>query len=258
MPWKEANRKARQAVTTALSLDPTLGEAHASLGQLLMTDDWDFAGADREFKRAIELNPSNVEAHHMYSHYLLAMGRMEESLVESRAVLALDPLSSLGIGHFGPHYLSARQYDDAIRDLRTYLLKEPGDTDSYGLLGDAYYQKGMMSEALGEYLKQHERRGLAPEAIADLREAFAEKGINGYFRQQIKQLEAGGSVGYEVQIAGAYARLGEKDRAFEWLEKAYAEHAGGLVHLKEGGVFDNLRTDPRFAGLLRRIGLPPG
>jgi tetratricopeptide (TPR) repeat protein len=266
MPAKEANQKAREAVARALALDSTLGEAHVSLGGLLMGDDWDFVGAEREFKRAIALSPSYVEAHHMYSHYLLVMGRVDESLVESRKVMALDPLSPLGIGHLAFHNLYARQYDDAIRDFHTYLLKENDDVSAHFQLGDAYYQKGMFSEAFEEFVKSLTLTGITAKETAELRQAFTTNGMRGYFRKRIVQLTGDGTAAFgpggtaperTVQIAGAYARLGEKDFAFDWLEKAYTQHANALVHLREDVSFDNLRADPRFGDLLRRIGLPP-
>jgi TolB-like protein/cytochrome c-type biogenesis protein CcmH/NrfG len=265
-PAAEANRKAREAVAKALALDPKLGEAHVSLGQLLMNEDWDFAGAEREFKRAIELSPSYIEAHHMYSHYLLVMGRIQESLIESRKVLALDPLSPLGLGHIAFHNLYARQYDDAISDFRKYLLKEKDDVAAYFQLGDAYYQKGMFNEAFEEFSRSLVLAGMKTQDAADLRQAFAKDGMPGFLRKRIEQLKAGGTAAYgpggtaperPIQIAGAYARLGNKDSAFDWLEQAYVQHANALVHVREDVSFDNLRGDPRFAHLLRRIGLLP-
>ena len=146
-----------------MALDPALGEAHASLAQLLANEDWNFGAAEREFKRAIELSPSYIEAHHMYSHYLLAMGRNDESLVESRKVLALDPLSPVGLGHLAYHYLSTPSVpDEAISTFQTYLAKEKNDVAAYAQLGDAYYQKGMMREAFEQFLTVRRLDGAAP------------------------------------------------------------------------------------------------
>jgi serine/threonine-protein kinase len=266
IPAKEANQKAREAVAKALSLDPTLGEAHVSLGVLLEDLDWNFAGAEQEIRRGIELSPSYVEAHHVYSHHLLAMGRIEESLSESRKIMELDPLSSLGMGHLAYHYLSARQYDEAIRAFHTHLSKVTDDFAAYRQMGDAYFQKGMFGEAFEEFLKSLMATGMTANDAADMRAAFAKNGIRVYFQKRLEQLKSDGTAAFGpggapperlVQIAGAYARLGEKDLAFDWLEKAYAQHANALVHVREDVTFDSLRTDPRFADLLRRIGLPP-
>jgi TolB-like protein len=262
VPQKEAHRRAREATTTALSLDPQLGEAHAALAGILLYDDWDFAGAEREYKRALELSPSYAEGHHQFSHVLLLLGRINESFAESKKLLELDPVSETPIGHLGYHYLYARQYDDAIAQLHTDLQLYPDEPPSSGsrdMLGQAYYQKGMFNEAVEEYLKG--LSGFTPERIVALRDAFAKSGIKGFWLKQIEQLKAGqrfiaSQLRGDVRIAGLYAQLGVPEQAFKWLEKAYAEHSDGLIRLKEELAFDNLRSDPRYADLLRRIGLP--
>ena len=254
-----ASKRAREAAVKALALDPTLSEPHMSVAQLLFSEDWDFAAAEREFKRAIELSPSNIHAHHMYSHFLLAVGRIEESRVHTQTLMELDPLSAWAAGHLGYHQLYAREYDAAIATLRPYLLKTKDDYGAYGQLGDAYYQKGMMREAVEEYLQARALTGTKPDDVARLRRAFAANGMPGYLREWIEQLKRGAVTRYtSVLLAGAYARLGERDRAFEWLERAYADYRSPLLpHVREFLEFDNLRSDPRFNDLLRRIGLPP-
>jgi tetratricopeptide (TPR) repeat protein len=251
---KEVHRLAREAATKALSLDPQLGEAHAALAEVLLLDDWDFAGAERELKRALELNPSYAEGHHQYSHLLLLLGRINESLTESRKFLELDPISEPPIGHLGYHLLYARQYDEAIRQLKKDIDLY-SDSPQHAKLGDAYYQKGMFGEAVDAYLKQFARIGFTPDQIARLKSAFATAGINGYLRQLLEEYKAP-PASDPVDIAELYARLGEKELAFEWLEKAFAQHSDYLVRLKEEVGFDNLRSDPRYADLLRRVGLP--
>ncbi len=254
---KEAHRRAREAATKALSLDPQLGEAHAALAEVLIYDDWDFAGAEREFKRALELNPSYAEGHHEYSHLLLLLGRIDQSFTESKKFLELDPVSEAPIGHLAYHYLhGARQYDEAIQQYQKDFLLYP-DAAQHVQFGDAYCQKGMFSEAVEEYLKGFAQSGFKPDKIAELREAFVKSGIKGFYQKLLAQLKAGPQTEWDhVSIAELYTLLGQKDQAFEWLEKAYGEHADGLVHLKENLDLDNLRSDPRYADLLRRIGLP--
>jgi tetratricopeptide (TPR) repeat protein len=256
VPQKETRRRAREAATKALSLDPELGEVHATLAGILLHDDWDFAGAEREFKRAIELSPSYAWGHHEYSHLLLMLGRIDESFTESKKLIDLDPLSEMSIGHLGYHYLYARQYDDAIAQLQKDLQLYPNEPGApYRNLGDAYYQKGMFSEAVEEYLKAHRLGGATSEELSTLRNAFARSGIKGFFQQRVEQVKADRQPEEKaVNLALFYARLGENDQAFEWLEKAYLEHSGFLVHLKEELGFDNLRSDPRFKDLLRRVG----
>ena len=257
-PPELASKKAREAALKALALEPTLSEPHMSVAQLLFAEDWDFPVAEREFKRAIELSPSNIHARHMYSHFLLALGRIEESRVETQILLELDPLSSWAAGHLGYHQLYARQYDDAISTLRPYLAKTKDDSGARFQLGDAYYQKGNMREAIEEYLQGLTLTGSNADEVAALRRAFAANAMPGYLRERIEQLKRGPvKRDTGVAIAAAYARLGERDRAFEWLERAYTERSPRLPHLRELVEFDNLRSDPRFNDLLRRIGLPP-
>jgi len=258
MPQKEAHRLAREAATKALSIDPQLGEAHAALAEVLLYDEWDFSGAERELKRAIELNPNYAEGHHEYSHLLLLLGRPDESFVESMKLLELDPVSETAIGHLGWHYLYARQYDEAIQQYRKDLQLYPDvDIANYFQFGNAYYQKGMYDEAVAEYLQGFAGAGLQPEKITEFKEAFARGGIKGFYRHWLDQLESKPLREQNYVLIGElYARLDEKDQAFEWLEKAYAQHSDGIVRLKEEVGFDNLRSDPRYADLLRRIGLP--
>ena len=241
----------------ALDLDPTLGEPHAAWSWVLIRD-WDFAGAERELKKAVQLSPSYAEGHHQYSHLLLLLGRFDESLIESKKYLQFDPLSASPIGHLGFHYLYAREYDQAIQLSKESLKVYPNDADTHIQLGDAYYQKRMSREALEEYLEGFRLKATAPDQIAHLREAFAKEGIQGYMRQRIDDLKSNQPISEQdwLNIAALYARLGEKDQAFDWLEKASAVHSGGLVGLKMGLAWDNLRSDPRYTGLLQRVGLP--
>jgi eukaryotic-like serine/threonine-protein kinase len=258
VPPKEGHRRAREAAIKALSLDPQLGEAHAAMGQVLLYDNWDFTGAERELRQAIELSPSYAEGHHAYSHVLLLLGRFDESLAESKRLLELDPVSETAIGHLGYHYLYARQYDEAIQQLRKAIQLYPNeDPYDHTQLGDVYYQKGMFDEAIEEYLKGFAGLGYPADKIRELRRAFGKSGIRGFLEKLIEQDKAAPPAELDrFDIASCYARLGEKDQAFEWLEKAYAAHDDGLVRLKEELGFDNLRSDPRFRDLLRRVGLP--
>jgi eukaryotic-like serine/threonine-protein kinase len=259
LPQKEVHRRAREAAMNALALNSLLGEAHASLAQVLVLDDWDFAGAERQFQRALELSPSYAEGHHMYSHLLLQLGRIDDSLVETRKFLELDPLSEPPILHLGYHYLAARRYDDAIQQIpTTFPFHPPDEAEGRGMLGDAYCQKGMFREGVEEYYKAMAMNGVAPEKIAALKKAFAKSGIQGYLRERIEQVKSKRQTPDEGAFALAeyYARLGEKDEAFAYLEKAYTAHSDALVSLKEEVFFDSLHADRRYIDLLRRVGLP--
>ena len=244
------------AATKALSLDPQLGETHGALAQVLLYDDWDFVGAERELKRALELKPSYAEGHHQYSHLLLLLGRNNESLIESKKFLELDPVSESPIGHLGYHYLYSRQYDEAIRQLQRDIQLYP-DSPQYGRLGNAFLEKGRYSEAVDAFLLEFEKEGLSKDELDQLKRAFAKSGVQGFLRELLEILRGYPPTGtINFNIAGLYARLGEKDRAFEWLEKAYAERADDILRLKEELDFDNIRSDARYADMLRRIGLP--
>jgi serine/threonine-protein kinase len=259
LPHKEVLRRGREAATTALELDPMLGEAHASLAEVLLSEDWDFAGSDKEFQRAIQLSPSYAEAHHMYSHLLLLLGRVDDSYGETRKFLALDPLSEAPVLHLGYHYLYARQYDEAIEQIQTtFHLSPPDEAEGRGLLGDAYCQKGMFREGVEEYYKALTMRGAKTETITELKSAFARAGIHGYLKKRIQEVQSEQQTPDEnaFPLATYYARMGKKDQAFAWLEKAYAAHSDAVLRLKEEVLLDNLHSDPRYTDLLRRVGLP--
>lgn len=261
---KDALRLGRAAALKAMELDPELSDAHAALAGILFTDDWDFAGAEREYRRAIELNPNNVSARHAYSHFLLRVGRPDEALAEARKVEELDPVSPLALGHFAYHYVVTRQFDESIRAYQRYV-KEADDPGSFLQYGDAYYMKGMFDQAVEQYLRGHEENGMAREDIAAARKAYAERGIKGYLQTRIAQLETRGQpepnrtpmTSLGGQLASLHALLGDKDRAFQLLERMYAERDEAFTSIREEITFDSLRSDPRFADLLRRIGLPP-
>jgi tetratricopeptide (TPR) repeat protein len=226
------------------------------LAQVLLYDDWDFVGAERELKRALELKPSYAEGHHQYSHLLLLLGRNDESLIESKKFLELDPVSESPIGHLGYHYLYSRQYDEAIRQFQRDIQLYP-DSPQYGRLGNAFFEKGRYSEAVDAFLIQGEKEGFTKAELSQLKQAFVQSGSKGFLRKLLEILKGYPATGtIEVNIAGLYARLGEKDQAFEWLEKAYAQRADDILRLKEELDFDNIRSDPRYADMLRRIGLP--
>lgn len=258
VPQKEAHQRAREAATKALSLDPELGEAHAAMAQVFLYDDWDFIGAERELRRATELSPSYAEGHHAYSHLLLLLGRINESFAESQKLLELDPVSETSIGHLAYHYLYARQYDQALQlYLRAHQLAPDLDAHSYFQLGEAYYQKNMFDEMTAQYVKGFLIAGYEPAKIEELKKAFAKSGIKGFYQKLLEQDKVVPQAEQDrLQIAKIYARLGEKDAAFEWLEKAYAAHDDQMVRLKEELGYDNLRSDPHYADLLRRVGLP--
>lgn len=257
LPPEEALRRARAAATKALQLDDTLGEPHAALGQIKFVNDWDWAAAEVEFKRAIELNPNDTNAPHMYSHYLLSMGRMQESLEVSKRALEHDPVSPTMQLHMGFHYLTARQYDLAIPQYLKVLQADPGLPAAHNDLAVAYRQKGMIDQSVAEYLQVETLLGMTPDQITELKSAYAKSGMRGFWLTVLEFTEASDQSKISpYQVASYCAILDKKDEAFEWLEKAYIVHDAGLVAIKTDSDFDNLHSDSRFAELLRRMKLP--
>ncbi len=258
IPPQENYAKVKAALTRALEIDDTLGEAHAILADGLHLYEWNWSAAEREFKRAIELNPNYAEAHHAYSHYLLERGRVAESLAESKWNLELDPLSPATNLHLGWHYLYSRQYDQAITQELKTLEMDPNYARAYLYLAEAYAQKGMFNEAVEAYLKHRMFDGASPEIIVALKAAYTKAGMTGYWQKslELKLEESKSKRVSPYDIAALFARLGEKEQALEMLAKAYAERSQALVGLNLDFAFDNLRAEPRFKGLVQRVGLP--
>jgi TolB-like protein/DNA-binding winged helix-turn-helix (wHTH) protein/Tfp pilus assembly protein PilF len=251
----EAYPRASAAATKALELDDTIAEAHHAQG-VIKRENWDFAGAEKEYQRAIELNPSYIEAHHAYAHLLLAIGRPDEALFESKRLLEIYPLDLTMNAHLGWQYLGTRQYDQAIEKCRGTL--ELGDNYyAHYYLGQAYEQKGRYDEGIAEFKKAIAMSKASTEATAALGHAYAISGRKDEAQKVLEGLQESSkqhyvSLGYQAWI---YAGLGEKDKAFEWLLRAADEHAGWLIYLNADPRYDSLRSDPRFQELLQRVGL---
>jgi serine/threonine protein kinase/tetratricopeptide (TPR) repeat protein len=262
MPPKEAMPKAKDAAVKALELDNDLSEAHCSLAFMKLFYEWDWPGAEEEFRRAIELNPNYPSAHHFYGIYLAAVWeRFEEAIAEVKRALELDPLSLPINNIVAVILLDARRYDEAIDQRLKMLEIDPNYTAAYDGLGFAYGQKGMHEEAVEAYLEAKRLGGASAETAEALRQAYVTAGWEGYLRRNLDLLltrwEQGGHWhGDAYAIAGNYARVGEKEKAFAWLETAYEARSGFLTWLKIQASFDGLRSDARFAGLIQRVGLP--
>ncbi|HVS83971.1 MAG TPA: protein kinase [Pyrinomonadaceae bacterium] len=254
---KHAIIKARTAAMKALEIDDSLAEAHNALAHVKVNLDWDWLGAEREFNLALKLNPNYVEAHHRYSHYLVAMGRFEESLTESLRGLELDPLDLSMNTHLGWYYLMAGQNDQAIEQLKKTLELDKSFVMARHYLGQAYERKGMYQEAIAELQKVRDLYGQSQIASGLLGHAYAVAGLRGEAQKMIEELKEQSKREYvwRYYIAIIHVGLGEKDQAFEWLEKACEDRGDDLIYLKVEQTFDPLRSDPRFEGLLKKIGL---
>jgi eukaryotic-like serine/threonine-protein kinase len=248
----ESYPKAKQAALKALELDDTLAEAHISLADVKAEYDWDWVGADREFHRAFELNPSYASGHDLYGLILRFQGRLEEALAEGKRAVQLDPLSVPSNRDLGYALYDARQYDQAIEQERKTLELDPNYSQAHSVLGRAYLQKSMYDEGIAEFEKEG---GIGPY---DIGRAYAMSSRKAEAQKVLDQLSALSKEKYIVpkSVAAIYAALGNKEKAFEWLEKSYQDHSLGVgLSMKSFPGFDPLRSDPRFAALLRRMNL---
>jgi serine/threonine protein kinase/TolB-like protein len=247
--------RATAAATKALQIDDTLAEAHVSLASTLMYYDWDWPGAEREFRRGLDLNPSHALGHRSYASYLSAMGRLREALDETTRSQELDPLSLSINTAAGRSYYNARQYDQAIAQYRKALEIDPMFDIARQFLGKAYALKGLYREAANEL----QRVGSAdPEASSVMGFVYAVSGKASEARRVLEQLQAMREHYYVPPwiLARVYAGLGENDQAFAGLEQSVRERDERLVWLKVDPMLDNLRSDRRFGELLRRLRFP--
>jgi DNA-binding winged helix-turn-helix (wHTH) protein/TolB-like protein/Tfp pilus assembly protein PilF len=258
VPPRATALKAKEVALKALELDDQLAEAHTALAVVKFSYDWDWAGAENAFQRALALNPGYADAHYYHARYLMAMGRAEESLIEIKQALALAPASIRINMNMAWLYYMARQYDQAIEQFRKTLDMDPNFRTAHLRLGQTYLQKGMFPEAIAEIQK----RETGPESSGGLVALAYAYAISGHkdkaltllddLKERMKQRYIGA-----FGIAIIYVGLGDSDQALEWLQKAYEDRSPLMITLKVEPRFDSLRADPRFADLLRRVGLPP-
>jgi eukaryotic-like serine/threonine-protein kinase len=249
----ESMPKAREYAVKALALDDQLVEAHTALGLILNTYDYDFAGAEREFKRAIEINPNYATAHQFYGELLMYLDRREESDAEFRRALEIDPLSLIINRQYGESMIYARKYEAGIIQLKKTLDLDPSFVVAHVSLSLIYQLTGRYPETIEEFAKFQEMIGEDRNA-AIIRQSFAKGGFEGFLRTMTGENRLSNTTSYSM--ATWYAKLGEKDQAFDELNKAYENREYYIVLLKVDPRFDNLRSDARFAALLQRIGFP--
>jgi DNA-binding winged helix-turn-helix (wHTH) protein/TolB-like protein len=257
-PPAESFAQAKAAITKALEIDDQLAEAHASLGYIKFRFDWDWAGAEQEFQRAIALKPGYAAAHHWYGEYLAAMGRFDEALSELKLAQELDP-TSLAIGtDIGEIFYYWRRYDQTIEACRKVLEIDPKFIRARFELGRAYEHKGMLPEAAEEFMTAMAiNSGTDSSLSANRHQALKWEAL---WRKRIDEEERAtrsSSTGYTsgYTLAVEHLRLGEKEKALEWLEKAYRAHDPSVPFLGTDPAFDALHFDPRFDKLLRALGL---
>ena len=257
-PPKDVMPQAKAAAQKALELDDTLAEAHVSEGQVKYFYDFDWAGAEREFRRAIALNPNLAEAHDAYATFLAGMNRPAEAVSEIELARRLDPLSLFILWDAGWVYYCARRYDKTIEESLKALDLDPGYVPAMTNLGLGYEKTGRFAEAVA-VLEKASRLDPAPTSLEMLGGAYASWGKKGEARRVLGLLKEQAEKRYvcPYEIATVYVGLGEKDAAFRTLEQAVEDRADCVPWIKPDSKIDPLRSDPRYAALLRRVGLAP-
>jgi len=256
-PVFEGMERAKAEAVKAIALDESLAEAHTSLGWVTFIYDWDWAGAEQQFRRAVELNPRYSTARQWYSWFLAAMGRFEESLEHGRMAVELDPASVSIRRSMGWLQYYARQYDAALDNLRRGLAMNPTAEETHRLLGLVYMQQGSLDEATAAFKEALANSPNDTMALAGLGHVAVRRGRVDEARTILGELEARGRSRYVSPVAQAqlYVSLGQRDRAFEWMDKAYQDRRGWLAYLKIEPLLDSIRDDARFQRMLERMRL---
>jgi tetratricopeptide (TPR) repeat protein len=257
MSASEAAPKAKAAALKALEIDSTLGEAETALASVRFNYDWDWESAATGFRRAIELNPSYATAYQRYSLYLIAMGRARESLDQINLARQLDPLSLSINFSFGWRLYMARQYDQAIEQLRNTLEMDPTFALAHLVLGETYEQKNDYKQAVAELEKATSISNSMPLMVAALGHAYGvtKRTAEAYSLLNLLLAESKRQYISPFYVALVYVGLGENEKAMDWLEQAYADRSNGLVFLRVDPQLDPLRSNPRFKELLAKMRL---
>jgi TolB-like protein/DNA-binding winged helix-turn-helix (wHTH) protein/Tfp pilus assembly protein PilF len=255
-PQGEFIAKGRPAALKALQLDDSLAEAHTALALIVQNFDWDWQTAEKEFRRAIELNPNYATAHHWYAEHLMWRGRFDEALQESERARQLDPLSLIIAADNGAILYFSRQYDRAIEKWRSVLEMDPDFRRAHLIIG-AYTEKGLFDQALAEHDRLRPKNQGFPwywSWVAYIHGRAGQTAEARHAQHELLRLNRNGQVDPFI-VASAYLGTSDKEQVLAWLEKAYAAHSTNLVSLKVNPGYDFLRSDPRFQDLLRRVGL---
>ena len=254
LPPKEAFPKAKEAALNALRIDDRLAEAHTALGHIRVQYEYDWVGAEREYQRAIDLKPNYVNAHHFYALYLSIVGRFDEGIEEIKRAQELEPSSLFIHTNLGHILYRAQRYDEAIDQVKRVLEMNPSFDHAHSVLGLAYLQKGMVEQAIAEFQK---RKVPVTGGAGDLGQAYASAGRRTEALKEIDKLQELSTQRYVAayNLALIYASLGDKGNALEWLEKAYEDRSTQLIWIKADPRLDNLRSEPRFKAVIKRLGL---
>ena len=259
LPTRQTMPKARDYAEKAISLDGKLAHAHTSLATVLFYGSWDWAAADHEYQRAIELNPNDAEAHRMYSVFLTAMGRFDEALAHVRSARGMDPLYSGNDTTEGWDLYCARRYDEALQSCQKAQELTPNDETLHGCLSYSYLGKGQSLEAIEEARKAWTLSDEQPVWAVLLGRAHVQRGDIAEARELLDQLLRKSAKTYVPPsfLATLFTAIGDKEKALQWLDRAYAERDLYLAGIKVDPAFDPLRADARFQALSRQMGLLP-
>ncbi len=252
---KEALSLSKAATMKALELDDSLAEAHWALADI-KANEWDWAGAENQYKRAIELNPSLAGAHYDYAYYLSCLERHSEALAEIKRAQELDPLNLHFRATEGFILLFARRYDEAIQRLQSVIKTEPDNPVGHNFLGYTYASKGLYPEAIAEYQKFVSLEKGSTSGECYLGYAYAMSGKHSEALALLQKLKTTKEYVSPAELAILWVGLGNKEEALDLLGKAYEAHDLQLRHLNVDRHYDSLRAEPRFQDLVRRVGLP--
>jgi tetratricopeptide (TPR) repeat protein len=249
---------AEQSARKALELDESLAEAHTSLAYVLVNYRWDWTAGERQYRRAIELNPNYATAHQWYAEFLGCMGRMDQAQSEFARALEIDPLSLIINAEQGLPLLVPGHSDQAIEKFQKALELDPNFGPAHAFLRIAYELSGRPDQAFSEALIEARLAGYTPEAMDKLKRAYQCCGLEGLWREDLAyQLARRRETTYSSYIiAQTFGRLGQKEQALSWLEKAYKEHDRYLIDVSQDPPFAVLHNDQRFKDLLGRMNLP--
>ena len=254
---REAGPKAKAAALKAVELDDTLAGVHGVLGDMFAWTDFDFAAADREYKRALELDPNDAGSRATYSHILMILGRRDEAMQQIERAVAMDPLAEGLRLYYAAVLLGARRYDDALSQARLAVRAQPGNLPALGVLVVAAHMKREYADAIAANAACYE--GMGRQDVAEvLKKGYAESGYAGALRQatEVELAKHGGEPGVAMDAANNYVMAGDNARALDWLEKAYAERNPSMTYVGCNPIYDPLRAEPRFQALLRQMNLP--
>jgi TolB-like protein/cytochrome c-type biogenesis protein CcmH/NrfG len=264
MPLTEAHDRSTAAANKALEIDPTLGEPHATIANYKNVYDQDYASAEQEFKRAIELNPNYATAYHWYGEFLVFQGRFDEGFAEYKKALELDPFS-LAIGtDYGVGLAYARRFNDAIDQLNKLAEMDPSYVRTHTYLYEVYTMSGRYEDAIREKEKELNLSGVDPAIIAmgktRLLDGLHSGGPKGYLSALIALMEESKKQGHppsDSAFASVYAQLGDADKAFDHINRSIDSGEDSFIDLKVAPEWDKLRDDPRFIALLRKLNFTP-